>query len=730
MVVLLWLAGAVALAGLGRSIGGEFSDDFRVPGVESQDAIDVLREQFPEQAGGRAQLVFHVDDGTLAEPDRAAAIEDALAAVAELDHVTAAPPLIPASAVNPQGPEAERTAMANVAYELEVDELGEPALDALVDALTPAEAAGIEVSIGGDLAQYVQRPETSAAEVVGVLAAVVILLVTFGSFVGMGLPIGIALFSLAVATSLVTLLASLTDVSTTAPFLGSMIGLGVGIDYALFILTRHRQHLADGHTIEDAAGRANATSGQAVIFAGGTVVIAICGLSLAGIPMVTTMGWSAAIVVAVTVLASVSLLPALLGFAGARLATASLPWARRREAALADRRERLLRLGGEPPKSGWERWGLHVSSHPWPYLLGGVGLLLLLTVPLLGIRLGQLDAGTSAKGTSIRTAYDRVAEGFGPGFNGPLLVVLDLQGADADAVDAVVSAAGRDDDVSIVAPPQLNERGDTAIVTVIPKSQPQSAATSELVHRLRSDIIPTALEGTRVTSYVSGLTAVFIDLSDRVAQRLPWFIGAVVGLSFLLLMAVFRSVLVPLKAALLNLLSIGSAYGVVVAVFQWGWLKGLIGLEETVPIISFVPMFMFAILFGLSMDYEVFLLSRVREEYVHSRDNTASVVTGIASTARVITSAALIMICVFLGFVFGDDPIVKMMGLGLSVAVLIDATIVRIVLVPASMRLMGDANWWLPGWLDRILPSLDVEGGVGLPEPELRPDAEMAPVAL
>jgi RND superfamily putative drug exporter len=496
-----------------------------------------------------------------------------------------------------------------------------------------------------------------------------------------------------------------------------MIGIGVGIDYALFVVTRHRQHLNEGLGVEEAAARANATAGQAVVFAGGTVVIAICGLALAGIPLVTTMGFSAAIVVAVMVIASITLLPALLGFAGPKLAHATLPWVRRREHREEARAERLVRLGATAPRGRWERWGDHVSTHPWRYLVAGVSVLLVLSAPLLGMRLGQTDAGNNAPDTSVRKAYDLVAEGFGPGFNGPLLVVVELVDGDLAPVEDLMAAAGADRAVALVAPPQVNDAGDTAVVPVIPRSAPQDVATSQLVHRLRDDIVPPVMEGTGARAHVSGLTAVFIDLSDKVGSRLPWFIGAVVGLSFVLLMAVFRSVLVPLKAAILNLLSIGSAYGVVVAVFQWGWLKGLIGLEETVPIVSFVPMFMFAILFGLSMDYEVFLLSRVREEYLRTRDNTASVVTGIASTARVITSAALIMICVFLGFVFGADPVIKMMGLGLATAVLVDATIVRVVLVPATMALMGDANWWLPRWLDRVLPDLDVEGDMGLAEP-------------
>jgi putative drug exporter of the RND superfamily len=720
LVVALWLAALALALAAGSAGGGRFSDDFRIPGAESQQAIDLLTDRFPEQAGGRARVVFHIEDGSLTEPAAASAVDAALDRVARLDRVVARPELVPAGAVDPGSPLADRTALAEVRYTDDVTELGAAALAELEAAVHPVGDAGVRVEVGGDLAQYAEQPETERAEMLGILGAGVILLVAFGSFIAMGLPIGIALFGLVTGSGLILALAAVVEVSTSAPMLATMIGIGVGIDYALFVVTRHRQHLVEGMTVVESAGRATATAGQAVIFAGGTVVIAICGLALADIPVVTTMGFAAAINVAVMVVASITLLPALLGFAGLRLRSATLPWVRRREDAHAARVERLTRLGAPAPRTRWERWGDHVTRHPWPWLVGGTALLLVLAAPLLSMRLGQTDAGNAEPGSSVREAYDLLSEGFGPGFNGPLVVALEMPQGDTTALDRFVAAASEDPAVALVAPPTLNDAGDTAVVVVVPDSAPQDEATAELVHRLRSDVVPAAEAGTRSQAYVGGLTAVFIDLSDKVASRLPWFIAAVVGLSFLLLMAVFRSVLVPLKAALLNLLSIGAAYGVVVAVFQWGWAKELIGLQETVPIVSFVPMFMFAILFGLSMDYEVFLLSRVREEYLDRRDNTAAVISGISTTARVITSAALIMICVFAGFVLGDDPIVKMMGLGLATAVFVDATVVRCILVPASMRLLGDANWWLPSWLGRILPHLDVEGGAGLPDPVYR----------
>jgi len=690
-VVLLWLGAVVVLAALSGRFGGEYADDFRVPGAESQDALDLLREEFPEASGATALVVFHAEDGDVLRGPRAEAVQAAVDDMRRLDGVSGV--VDPTTQPSPDG----TTLLASVQYDVELSDLEKADLSRLLDAGEPARAEGLVVEVGGELPQYVEQAQTGAAELIGLGAAVVILLVAFGSVLAMGLPIGVALFGLATTTTLMLLGASVIDVPKTAPVLASMIGIGVGIDYALFVVTRHREHLHDGMTVEEAAGRATATAGQAVVVAGGTVVIAILGLAISGIPMVTTMGFGAAVVVAVMVLATITLLPALLGFAGHRID-----------------RYRLLRTHHDhaAKESIWSRWGGVVARRPWPYLVGGLALLIGLALPLAGIRFGMADAGTVSTDSTQRRAYDLIADAYGPGVNGPFLLAVESN--DEQVVNQVVEAVRGEDGVALVAPPMISEEGEAAIVPVIPTTAPQAEGTTDLLHHLRDDVLPSI----DTPVHIGGLTAMFTDLSDLVASRLPWFVGAVVGLSFLLLMVVFRSILVPLKAALMNLLSIGAAYGVIVAVFQWGWLNSLVGLEQTVPIVSFVPMMMFAILFGLSMDYEVFLLSRVREAYQETRDNTGSVITGIASTARVITSAALIMIAAFLGFVLSPDPVVKMTGLGLAVAVLVDATIVRVVLVPATMRLLGDANWWLPGWLDRILPHLDVEGGHGLPAPE------------
>jgi len=703
LVLLAWAALAIAVIVLGQAAGGRTSDAFDVPGVESQRALDVLKREFPTEAGTSAQLVFApADHGTLSAPRAKAAIDAAVAAVARQPHVDAV------GAV--QRSPGDRVAYVDVQYDRPSEDIRDAAYQRL-EATTARTNHGdaVRMELGGDLPTEAAQQEPAGQEMVGILVAVVVLLVAFGSVIAMGLPIGLALVGLATSLGLITLVAAFVDVNSVSPILASMIGLGVGIDYALFIVTRHRENLRRGMTVEEAAGRAIATSGSAVLFAGATVVIAISGLAIAGIPAVTVMGLMAGLTVAVMVALALTLLPALLGFAGHRIDAIRLPG---------------MRAGAGIPgrESLWHRWGRQVAAHPWRYLVGGTLALLLLASPVLGMRLGMTDNGASSESMTTRRSYDLLADGFGPGFNGPLLLSVRLDGATTADLAPLRAAVAADPGVAAVAPPQANADGTAAVLRVVPTTSPQDGRTSDLVHRLRDDVIPRAVAtvpGAQV--YVGGQTATFIDLSDHLADRLPWFVGAVILLSVLLLTMVFRSIAVPIKAAVMNLLSIGAAYGIIVAIFQWGWLKGVVGLSETVPIVSFMPMMLFAILFGLSMDYEVFLLSRVREEYLARRDNDAAVIEGVSATARVITSAALIMISVFAAFVLGDDPVIKMFGLGLASAVLIDATVVRIILVPATMKLLGDWNWWLPGWLDRLLPRLDVDGGTGLPEPDYEP---------
>lgn len=704
------LASVVVASSLG--FGRELEDSFEVPGLDSQIALDLLSEAQSETAGLTAQVVATPADGSsfFASPDAQVELAELQAEVAALANVlgTSDPAgalalgpdaAVQTGSVSPDG----RVALISVQYPV-VEELTVIDMENLNGLVAANDGAALQVEARGDLHFTFSEAETGTGEMIGLVAAVIILLVAFRSVIAMGLPIGIALFGLAIGITAMSLITYLIEIPSWAPQIASMVGLGVGIDYALFLVTRHREHLADGMGVAESVGRAVATAGQAVVFAGGTVVIAILGLSFAGVPFMTAAGVSTSVVVLIMVLASISLLPALLGLAGTNI----------------DKLSFGRNTTSSAPSERWMRWGQHVSNNAWVYTIGVAALLLAMTAPVLGLQLGFPDDGSFPETRTERRAYDLVADGFGAGANGPLVIAVDLGdgGTGTAVVEPLMAAIADEPGVAAVAPPEVNEEAGVATIVAFATTAPQDDATLDTVERLRTNVFPAVLDGSEASAHVGGLTANFADIGNRVSDRLPIFIAAVIGLSFLLLMMVFRSVLVPLKAALLNLLSIGAAYGVLVAVFQWGWGKELIGLESTIPIVSFIPMFMFAILFGLSMDYEVFLLSRVREEYTRTGDNDRSVIHGIASTARVITSAALIMISVFGGFVLGSDPTVKMLGLGLATAIFVDATIVRIVLVPATMKLMGDANWWLPGWLDRILPTLDLEGGPDLSEIE------------
>ncbi|MGI9621197.1 MAG: MMPL family transporter [Acidimicrobiales bacterium] len=695
--------------------GDDLEDSFEVPGLDSQEALDLLQAAQSDQAGLTAQIVVTPLDTSTNFFDSA----EAQAGLAEVQAGAEALPKVlgtndPAGAlaVSPEVAVQSGAVSANgvvglirVQYPV-LEELDPADLENLKEYIEEARVGSpLQIESGGDLFFAFEEPQTGLGEMIGIFAAVIILLVAFGSLIAMGLPIAMALFGLGLGITAMALVTLAVDVPSWAPQMASMIGLGVGIDYALFIVTRHREFLAQGMTVEEAVGRAVATAGQAVIFAGGTVVVAILGLSVAGVPFMTAAALATSVIVLIMVVSSVTLLPAFLGLAGHRINKYALPGrAKRMEAGVTGTR--------------WERWGKHVSKYAWPYTIGVTVFLLALAAPVFALRLGFPDEGTLPESRTERRAYDLVADGFGPGINGPLVIAANVAD-DPSVVEPLFVAVVDDPGIAGAAPPEVNEEAGVVTILAFPTTAPQDDATVETIDRLRNDVFPPIFDDSPATVHVGGQTASFVDIGNRVNSRLPLFIAAVIILSFLLLMVVFRSLLVPLKAALLNLLSIGAAYGVLVIVFQWGWGKGLIGLEDTVPIVSFMPMFMFAILFGLSMDYEVFLLSRVREEYLKTGDNDASVIHGIASTARVITSAALIMISVFLGFVLGDDPVIKMMGLGLATAIFVDATIVRLILVPASMKLMGDANWWLPGWLDRLLPTIDVEGEAGLPAPEM-----------
>jgi RND superfamily putative drug exporter len=714
VVIGAWLVVAVLVIAASGAFGRDLEDSFEVPGLDSQEAGALLTAAQSDRAGLTAQVVLTPLDDSVTffdSADAQAAVADVQAGVAALPNVLSTTDPAGALAagreaaatsgsVSPDG----RVALIRLQYPV-IEELDLGDLDALKKFGSEArEGSPVQIEMGGDLFFSFEEAQTGTGEMIGLIVAVGILLVAFGSLIAMGLPIGMAVFGLAVGISSMSLITYLIDIPSWVPQLGSMIGLGIGIDYALLLVTRHREHLARGMSIEESVGRAVATAGQAVIFAGGTVVIAILGLAVAGVPFLTAAGIAISVIVLIMVVASVTLLPAFLGLAGHWINRLGL-----RRNTPTDHRT----VG-----SGWTLWGEHVSKNARAYVIGVTILLLALTAPVLDLRLGFPGEGNLPDTRTERRAYDLVADGFGPGINGPLVIAVDIA-EDPSVVGPLVGAITADEGVAAVAPPEINAEAGVATLLAFPTTAPQDDATLDTIKRLRAAVLPRVLDGSPAEAHVGGQTASWADIGDRVTDRLPLFVAAVILLSFLLLTVVFRSVLVPLKAALMNLLSIGAAYGVLVMVFQWGWGGGLIGLESTVPIVPFIPLFMFAILFGLSMDYEVFLLSRVREKYLVTGDNDTSVIHGIASTARVITSAALIMISVFLGFVLGDDPAIKMFGLGLATAIFVDATIVRMVLVPATMKLMGDANWWVPGWLDRLLPTIDFEGEAGLPEPEM-----------
>lgn len=689
----IWFVIAAIVIVSSATGGKEFEDTFTVPGLDSDEALVLLEEAQSDEAGVSAQIVVASTDTDSTIVEQPSQVEAVRADFASLDDVIGVTP----AQFSPDGTVALLRVLYPPTAQLSVETLEDlKELQAELDG-----SNDLQIEASGELFFTFEEPETGTGEMIGIVAAIIILLVAFGSVIAMGLPIGTALFGLALGVSAMGLINYLLNIPSWAPQMAAMVGIGVGIDYALFLVTRHREYLSQGMTVEESVGRAVATAGQAVIFAGGTVVIAILGLVVAGIPFMTAAGVATSLVVLIMVVAAVTLLPAFLGVAGHKIN------------GIRASRRRVINPGISPR---WEGWGAHVSRHAWKYAVGVTAGLLMLSAPVLALQLGFPDDGNLPEDRTERRAFDLMTEAFGVGFSGPLLIAVDT-GGDAELIPQLAAAVEADDNIAAVQASAPAAGSDVATLLAYPYTSPQDAETYETVQRLRADVFPTVV-GADQRAHIGGQTASFGDVGNQIEQRLPWFISAVVFLSFFLLTGVFRSPIVALKAAILNLLSIGAAYGVLVMVFQWGWGIELLGLQETVPIVSFIPMFMFAILFGLSMDYEVFLLSRVREEYVQSGNNDQSVIHGIASTARVITSAALIMISVFGGFVLGPDPAIKMVGLGLATAIFVDATIVRIILVPATMKLMGDFNWWIPAWLDRLIPEIDIEGDSALPAPE------------
>ncbi|MFF1259606.1 MMPL family transporter [Streptomyces sp. NPDC058321] len=696
-VALIWVA-LLTLAGVGAaSAPTAASSSFSIPGTEAQKAFDLLDQRFPGSSadGATARVVFQAPDGE--KITSAANKAEVTQTVADLKsgskQVAAAADPFVSKTVSKDG----TIAYSSVSYKVSSMELTDTDRDALQKTVDEARDSGLTVEVGGDALQAM--PETGATEIIGVAIAAVVLVITFGSLVAAGLPLLTALIGVGIGVSSITALANALDLGTTTSTLAMMIGLAVGIDYALFIVSRFRAELAEGRDREEAAGRAVGTAGSAVVFAGLTVVIALVGLAVVNIPMLTKMGIAAAGTVAIAVLIALTLIPALLGYAGKRV------HGRKARKVLAAENK------PEPKTNMGTRWARFVLRRPVAVLLTAVVGLGVMAVPVSSLELGLPDDGVQPTDTTQRKAYDLLSEGFGPGFNGPLVAVVDVKHSQdpKDAVARVSKDIAATDGVKTVTPPAFNQAGDTATITVVPSSKPSSTQTEDVVHTIRDKGVDIKAD-TRAEVLVTGTTAMNIDVSQKLNDALVPYLALVVGLAFLLLMVVFRSVLVPLKAALGFLLSVVAALGAVVAVYQWGWLGSLFGVEQTGPIMSMMPIFMVGVVFGLAMDYEVFLVTRMREAYVHGERPAQAIVTGFRHGARVVTAAAVIMIAVFAGFIGSSEQMVKMIGFGLAIAVFFDAFLVRMTIVPAVLALLGKRAWWLPKWLDRILPNVDVEG--------------------
>ncbi|SCF93468.1 MMPL family transporter [Streptomyces sp. Ncost-T10-10d] len=696
-VALIWVA-LLALAGFGAaSASTATSSSFSIPGTEAQKAFDLLEQRFPGGSadGATARVVFKAPDGQkMTDPANKAEVKKIAGDLKSgSDQIASVTDPYTGNAVSKDG----STAYVSVSYKVNSMELTDGTRSALEDAGHTAQKSGMTVEIGGDALQAM--PETGATEIIGVAIAAVVLVITFGSLIAAGLPLLTALIGVGIGVSTITALANVLDLGSTTSTLAMMIGLAVGIDYALFIVSRYRAELADGREREEAAGRAVGTAGSAVVFAGLTVVIALVGLAVVNIPMLSKMGFAAAGTVAIAVLIALTLVPAMMGFAGKRVMGRKA-----RKAAEAENRPEAK------PNMG-TRWARFVLRRPvWVLLVGVIGLGAI-AVPAASLEMGLPDDGSQPTSTTQRRAYDLLSDGFGPGFNGPLMVVVDT----ANSSDGKTAAKQVSDEISgipgvvAVTPAQFNKAGDTAMITVVPKDRPSSTETENVVHAIR-DTGKDIRSDTGAEVLVTGSTAMNIDFSQKMNDALLPYLALVVGLAFLLLMLVFRSVLVPLKAALGFLLSVVAALGAVVAVFQWGWLGSLFGVEQTGPIMSMMPIFMVGVVFGLAMDYEVFLVTRMREAYVHGEKPGQAIVTGFKHGARVVTAAAVIMMAVFAGFIGSSEQMIKMIGFSLAIAVFFDAFVVRMAIVPAVLALLGKRAWWLPRWLDRLLPNVDVEG--------------------
>ena len=688
-VVLAWIAAAIVIIGVGSSLAGEYNADYDTPGSESKAASDLTESRFDGYSGQEVYVVWKDESGA-DSPAAKQRLDKFFAEAEQVDHIAAHTPV----RVSDDGTIGASTLPMTVpGWEMEKEQ-GEQ----LIDAAEANDGDGLQIELGGDPIYVAQ--EQSSPEGIGFLGAAIVLLIAFGSVVAAGLPLGIALIGLGISSGgLIVLLANVVDVPDWTTAVSGLIGIGVGIDYSLLVLTRFRSAMRDGKDRHDAVVEAVTTAGRSVVIAGATVVVAISGLMLTGLTYMYGVALASSLAVLVVAFASITLLPALLSYLGPKVDRWRIPFL-----------GRALRTEGNA-ESFAARWSHAVQRRPWTAAIAATLLLLALAVPALDMRLGFPDAGNDPPDTMTRQAYDLNTEGFGAGTNGPLVIAADLPpGPDAKTdVKAFAEQLRGEDGVAFVPAPTINQSADAAIITVIPEGSPQDEETEDLVNRLRDEVVPQTLGDTGITAHIGGVTAALEDQSDYMTGRMPLFIVGVVGLSFLLLLVAFHSPLISLKAGVMNLLSVGAAYGVMTMVAKGGAVGALIGIDHAVPIAPFMPVMMFAILFGLSMDYEVFLISRIREEYLKHGDTRHAVADGLAKTARVITAAAAIMVVVFLAFVAAPDVFLKLFGIGLATAIFLDATVVRMVLVPAVMQLLGDRNWWIPDWLERVLPRLDME---------------------
>jgi len=689
----IWVLVIAAIGVASSTLGGALQNNFSIPNSDAQKATDLLQKRFPARAGDSATIVFHTD-GKLSDPAAKQAVAAALAAATKVTHVTGAGD--PYTSENGQISESGNIGYVDVQFDDQAWSLPEnviPDFKAAVDGAV--KGSPVQVAYTGQAAQ--EAPKQGASEGLGILAAIIILLIVFGTVVAAVLPLFLALLAVGLGLTILTLAAGFTDFNTITPIIATMIGLGVGIDYSLFIVTRFRQALHDGATPRDAAAMAASTAGRAVIFAGVTVAISVVGLVTIGLGFITKMGIGASLTVLTSVAVAVTLLPAVLALLGHRIDRIKLPFIKTPDDTLAAQQNTAV-----------AKWGRFITKRPLLFTLAPLAIMLALAAPVLSIQLGAADAGTAPKDTTQRVAYDWLAKGFGPGFNGPLIVVVDTKGdmAAADHIDAAIAELPN---VAFVTPPIPNPAKDTAIITVYAKSAPQDTATGDLVRTLRSTTIPAAVQGTPAVAYVGGSTAAFDDIATQIFSRIPIFLLFVVGITVLILTMAFRSVVIAAKAALTTILSCAASFGILTLVFQKGYGASLIGLDKTGPIESFLPVIVFALIFGLSMDYEVFLVSRIREAYIGGDTPRAAVTDGVATIGRVIVAAALIMSVVFFAFLTGVDRTIKEFGLGLGMAIALDAFLIRLTLVPAFMYLLNEKAWYIPRWLDKILPRLTVE---------------------